>query len=94
VYESFLPKVGPEGAWTLTVRAKRGLRRPDLPGAFAKDRVYALGLHRVRGYLEDGGSLAHLYVGKVGLHVDVATWVAEGWVEARPVPPIWLSRPR
>jgi len=42
------------------LRAHRG-------GGFIKDHIYLQGRRRIREYLEDGGSLKPLYVGKVPL---------------------------
>lgn len=81
--------LGPEGAWTVAVRVKRGLHRPEEPGCYAKDAVYHNGYHAVAGWLAAGGRLAELYVGKVALHHPVRAWLDEGWLTAGEVPPIW-----
>ena len=35
------------------------------------------------------GDITQLYVGKVGLEDPVADWLAQGWVQPRPLPPVW-----
>jgi len=81
--------LGPEGAWAVSVRVKRGLARPEEPGCYAKDAVYHNGLHAVADWLHGGGRLSDLYVGKVGLHHPVEEWVREGWVRESEAPAIW-----
>lgn len=47
-------------AWTLCVRAFRA-------GGYLKDHVYLKGYFQIKDFLEDGGGLRELYVGKVGI---------------------------
>lgn len=49
-----------EQAWDITVGAHRG-------GGFAKDHVYLQGFLEVSDFVEQGGDLKKLYVGKVGI---------------------------
>lgn len=79
-------------AWGLTLRVKRGLARPGEPGVYAKDSVYARGWRRVSAWLEAGGDLARLYVGKVAVEHPVEAWIAEGWVRPMPVPDLWAEQ--
>lgn len=66
--------------WLMCLRIKRALANPELPGAYAKDRVYWLGILRVAAYFRAGGEKERLMVGKVGLHHPIEEWVREGWV--------------
>jgi hypothetical protein len=68
-------------SWGICLRIKRGLARPDLPGVYAKDSVYLRGRMRVTAWLDAGGSLADLYVGKVGIDDPVSDWIEQGWIQ-------------
>jgi hypothetical protein len=89
LWEALVPDTGAAGAFQIALRVKRGLARPDLPGVFAKDSVYLRGYRRVRAWLDDGGDLRRLYVGKVGLHHPVDAWIRAGWIRPGPVPEMW-----
>lgn len=89
VHDTLRDRVGPGLAWGVTLRIKRGLSDPSLPGVYAKDSVYLAGRTKVRAWLDDGGDIAKLYVGKVGLHHPVEEWLKEGWVTPQPVPSFW-----
>jgi hypothetical protein len=95
VYGSLTRTVGSSTAWGIALRIKRGLADPHAPGVYAKDTVYLRGRLRVRAWLDAGGDIKDLYVGKVGIDDPVAEWRGQGWVEDRPVPALWsaLSRP-
>ncbi len=80
LYRGLEPLIGAEGAWTTCLRVKRGLRDPELPGVYAKDRVYWLGWCAVTRFESAGGDVGLLGVGKVGLHHPVAEWIARGWL--------------
>lgn len=88
---------GPELAWGICLRVKRGLASPGLPGVYAKDSVYLRGRMMIAAYLAAGRPVERLYVGKVGVDDPVERWIAQGWVSWRPVPAIWarstLNRP-
>lgn len=91
VYTALLARVPPSVAWGLTLRVKRGLAQPGLPGVYAKDTVYARGFRAVHAWLAAGGDVARLYVGKVGLAHPVDAWVAEGWLTPAAAPPLWTD---
>ncbi|MFZ5479753.1 MAG: tyrosine/phenylalanine carboxypeptidase domain-containing protein [Myxococcota bacterium] len=91
LYDWLASQGGAGSAWGIALRVKRGLGRPEAPGVFAKDAVYLRGWRGVRAYLAQGGELAALYVGKVGLHHPVGDWIAEGWVRPGEVPAFWAS---
>lgn len=92
VHRMVSDRVGPEAGWAIALRVKRGLACPGAPGVFAKDAVYHIGYHHVRGWLSAGGSLDTLYVGKVGLHHPVNEWIAAGWVVPQRAPTLWSGR--
>lgn len=92
LYRWLSARLGPSGAWTPTMRLKRGLADPGKPGVYAKDSVYHLGYTRVRRRVDQPGA-AWLFAGKVGLDHPVEEWAAAGWVEAPESLPPWISRP-
>ena len=89
VYERLTEAVGPDLAWGISLRIKRGLGRPGEPGVYAKDSVYLRGRMAVRAWLDAGGAIDRLYVGKVGLFDPVEEWISQGWVSPGPVPALW-----
>jgi len=54
-------------AYRLTERGKRGLRDTSRKGGITKGFHYISGWIKMRRYIEEGGKLGILYVGKVGL---------------------------
>lgn len=91
VYAALAARVGPSLAWSITARVKRGLAHPEQPGVYAKDSVYLLGYLQVKRWLEAGGSIAQLYVGKVAIDHPVAEWIREGWVQPQAAPALWSA---
>lgn len=89
LYELMCERVSPGLAWGICLRVKRGLSAPEQPGVYAKDSVYLAGRNKVRKWLDEGGDIAHLYVGKVGLSDPIAEWLEQGWITPQPVPQLW-----
>jgi len=89
LYDELTGRLGPNLAWGICVRIKRGLARPGQPGVYAKDSVYLTGRMKVRKWLEAGGDITDLYVGKVSVDAPVAQWRRQGWVRSAPIPPTW-----
>ncbi|MBU0461186.1 MAG: flavohemoglobin expression-modulating QEGLA motif protein [Nanoarchaeota archaeon] len=56
-----------KNAFTLTLRAKRGISDTRKGGGCFKDYVYLDGYHKVKDYLASGGSIKNLYYGKIGV---------------------------
>ena len=54
-------------AYRLTERGKRGLRDTSKKGGFTKGFHYISGWRKVKKYVEEGGDLSILYMGKIGL---------------------------
>jgi len=75
-------------AYTVTMRVYRG-------GGLTKDAVYLLGLNQLLGYLNDGGSLEPLYLGKIAAeHVPIVEELRwRGVLRAPPLAPSYLDRP-
>ena len=91
VYQTLLERVVPGLAWGICLRIKRGLADPSIPGVYAKDSVYLAGRTQVRAWLDAGGDISHMYVGKVGLHHPVEQWLNDGWIKSQPVPALWSA---
>lgn len=56
-----------QNAFKSCLKAKRGLADTSKPGAFTKDLVYYKGYYQVREFIENGGKLQDLYVGKMDI---------------------------
>ncbi|HCH66257.1 MAG: hypothetical protein CL927_09320 [Deltaproteobacteria bacterium] len=91
LYDELSERVGPNLAWGICVRIKRGLGRPGQPGVYAKDSVYLTGRMKVREWLDAGGDVVDLYVGKVSVDSPISTWRKQGWVRTAPIPPTWKT---
>ncbi len=71
-YTKLLKYFKPKQAWTLTLRAKRGMTDTEQPGAFTKDHVYLKGYYLIHAFLKKGGNIKDLYYGKIGVeHVNL-----------------------
>ena len=61
-----------ELAFQRTFRLKRGLTDTSMPGCFAREAMYYEGMVEVKDYLDGGGDIRKLYLGKVGLeYIDI-----------------------
>jgi hypothetical protein len=89
LYNDIRLRCGPNLAWSICLRIKRGLKRPELPGVYAKDSVYLAGWKHVEKWLAQGGDIRWLYVGKVGTHHPVGEWLEQGWIQLEEVPAVW-----
>jgi len=56
-----------EDAFRVTLKVKRGMSDTSLPGAFTKDIIYYKGYKEVVDYVENGGDIKDLYVGKLNV---------------------------
>lgn len=73
VYTELLEFFSKKTAWTLTMRAKRGLSDTARPGAYTKDLVYLDGYYKVKDFVNRGGDIKDLYLGRIGTeHVSIA----------------------
>jgi hypothetical protein len=52
-------------AWKLCVKAKRGTADQSKPGTFTKDLAYFKGERALEKFLENGGEIKDLYIGKI-----------------------------
>lgn len=76
VYNCLLEYFPKNDAWTLALRSKRGLKDTSKPGGFTKDHIYLKGFLKVKDFVENGGNLKKLYVGKIGVeHVPLLDFI-------------------
>ena len=54
-------------AYIITKRVKRGLTDTSKPGGFIKDHVYFEGFYIIRKFMQSGGDIRPLFVGKISL---------------------------
>ncbi|MFA7685410.1 MAG: tyrosine/phenylalanine carboxypeptidase domain-containing protein [Candidatus Gracilibacteria bacterium] len=68
VFETLLEYGLPmEQAFRSTLKAKRGFADTGKQGALTKDYVYFDGYHQVKEFVEKGGDIRDLYIGKINL---------------------------
>ena len=67
IYNYLLGFFSPKTAFRLALRAKRGIADTSKPGGCPKDYVYIDGYLKVKEYINKGGSIDDLYVGKIGI---------------------------
>lgn len=63
-------KISPEQAFKSTLKAKRGFYNTDQSGAFTKDLAYFKGYYQIKKFVENGGHIPELYIGKIN-HQDL-----------------------
>ncbi|MFH0776114.1 MAG: tyrosine/phenylalanine carboxypeptidase domain-containing protein [Patescibacteria group bacterium] len=80
----FIQKAGfdRERAWKTAVKIKRGLARTAEPGGFTKEAIYFSGFQKIQKFVESGGDLKKLYLGKIKIS-DLS--ILEKISEIRPV---------
>jgi len=59
--------ISDEFAWKLCVKSKRGYKDTETKGAFTKDIVYFLGKRDIEKFVNKGGNIEDLYVGKINI---------------------------
>ncbi|MBT3865130.1 DUF1704 domain-containing protein [Candidatus Peregrinibacteria bacterium] len=78
-----------DDAFRVALKVKRGLGDTSKPGAFTKDLIYYKGYKEIVEYVENGGRIKDLYIGKLN-HNDVETArKINGLVEPKYLPK-WL----
>jgi uncharacterized protein (TIGR02421 family) len=60
-------KFNDEDAFIIASRVKRGLSDTSKKGGFTRDHIYLSGKIKVDKYLNDGGSVSDLYLGKISI---------------------------
>jgi alpha-L-glutamate ligase-like protein/uncharacterized protein (TIGR02421 family) len=54
-----------EQAFRAAIKAKRGFSDTSKPGAFTKDYIYFNGYNLIKQFVENGGNISDLYIGKI-----------------------------
>ena len=67
VYTDLLEFFNKEDAWTLAIRAKRGISNTARRGALTKDHIYLSGFYMIKDFVKKRGDIKSLYVGKIGI---------------------------
>jgi alpha-L-glutamate ligase-like protein/uncharacterized protein (TIGR02421 family) len=76
-------------AFTSTLKAKRGLTNTGSAGVFTKDFVYMQGYKQIKQYLQDGGDIKNLYIGKMDIS-DVEESLKIPNIKQPKILPDWL----
>lgn len=76
-------------AFKAAIKAKRGIADTSKPGAFTKDYVYYAGYHQVKNFIDGGGALKDLYIGKMDVDDAAPAKTIHGVKEAK-ILPKWL----
>ncbi|MCF7836751.1 DUF1704 domain-containing protein [Candidatus Gracilibacteria bacterium] len=67
-----------ERAWKTAVKIKRGLRDASQAGGFTKEAIYFSGLQKIQQFVDNGGDLKKLYLGKIRIEdVEKLTKIPE-----------------
>ncbi|MFA4890814.1 MAG: tyrosine/phenylalanine carboxypeptidase domain-containing protein [Candidatus Gracilibacteria bacterium] len=78
-----------EQALRIALKTKRGLSDTGVKGAFTKDIIYYKGFKEVSKYIEEGGRIADLYIGKLNVRdIDLVQKI-EGLAKPKYLPE-WL----
>jgi alpha-L-glutamate ligase-like protein/uncharacterized protein (TIGR02421 family) len=72
------------------LKAKRGFSDTSKPGAFTKDYIYYKGYKEICDFVENGGDLKDLYIGKMNINDNDKLKNLQGITPAR-ILPKWLS---
>lgn len=59
--------IKPSKAINFTLKTKRGVGDTSKPGGFAKQAIYTRGALKINKFVEQGGKLSDLYIGKIDL---------------------------
>ena len=70
-------------AWKLCIKAKRGTEDQSKPGTFTKDLVYFTGERAIEKFVENGGDIEDLYIGKITIANLKVLKKFEGLVKAK-----------
>lgn len=68
VFEKILSYGVPiEDAYRVALKVKRGLSDTSRPGAFTKDLIYYKGYKEIKEFVDNGGKIKDLYMGKINI---------------------------
>lgn len=77
-------------AFRSALKTKRGFSDTSKPNAFTKDYIYYKGYHQVKKFIDDGGELTDLYLGKMNVK-DVETVKKISGIYGAKIFPHWLK---
>lgn len=80
-----------EQAFRSCLKAKRGFYDTSKKGAFTKDYIYYKGYYTVKNFIESGGQLEDLYIGKINLQDLEKIKAIPGIIPPR-ILPHWLTK--
>lgn len=78
-------------AFLITTKTKRGYKDTSKAGAFTKDYLYLAGLRDVRNFVENGGDLRDLYIGKININ-DLEMIRRQPWLVPPKTLPVFLEQ--
>jgi alpha-L-glutamate ligase-like protein/uncharacterized protein (TIGR02421 family) len=91
VYDELIKRGIPKAqAFKSCLKCKRGFYDTSKPGAFTKDYVYYKGYHQVKKFVENGGDIKDLYIGKLDLE-DLEKVKSIPQVSAAKILPSWIK---
>lgn len=91
VYETLIGLgISKEQAFRSTVKAKRGMADTSRPGSFTKDYIYFKGYFSVKEFVNNGGDIKDLYIGKLHLK-DLDKVKQIPGITAPKILPTWLK---
>jgi len=82
--------IPPQTAFKSTLKAKRGLTNTASAGTFTKDYIYYKGYHQIKNFVENGGKIEDLYIGKMNLR-DLETVKEIKGISMPKTIPKWLK---
>lgn len=80
-----------EQAFRAAVKAKRGFFDTGKPGAFTKDYIYFKGYNLIKEFVNNGGDLKQLYLGKIALN-ELAGIKKIPNIKKAAILPVWLTK--
>ncbi|MBU1151365.1 flavohemoglobin expression-modulating QEGLA motif protein, partial [Patescibacteria group bacterium] len=80
----------PDTAFRSALKAKRGIMDTSKRGAFTKDYIYYKGYKKIEQFMENGGDLKDLYIGKFNIDDIDTIKKIPGIIKARHLPG-WLN---
>ncbi len=89
-HELLKHKISPKQAYRSALKAKRGFEDTSKPGAFTKDYIYFRGYFKVKNFIDGGGEMKDLYIGKIDLDDLEIIKNIPGIIEAKMLPN-WLK---
>jgi uncharacterized protein (TIGR02421 family) len=91
VYNDILKfSIPPETCFRVAVKAKRGFSDTSREGAFTKDYIYYKGYYQIKNFIDNGGDIKDLYIGKININ-DLETIKKIPGITKAKILPTWLK---